>query len=86
MNFNYSVKKKVVLALVQSQVDIKLNEKVYQFAEQALNFNVLGFKVPYTDCTVNVNSILKQKLQDQWNGCPDIKQFPINPTVGEFYV
>ena len=80
-----SVNKKVVLAWVPSHVGIKGNEKADELAKQALNFNVLDLKVPYTDLRVNVNSVFKQKWQAQWNECPD-KLFQINPTVGDFYV
>ena len=81
-----SVNKKVVLAWVPSHVGIKGNEKADELAKQALNFNVLDLKVPYTDLKVNVNSVFKQKWQAQWNACPDNKLFQINPTVGDFYV
>ena len=81
-----SVNKKVVLAWVPSHVGIKGNEKADELAKQALNFNVLDLKVPYTDFKVNVNSVFKQKWQAQWNACPDNKLFQINPTVGDFYV
>ena len=59
--------KKVVLAWVPSHVGIKGNEKEDELAKQALNFNVLDLKVPYTDLKVNVNSVFKQKWQAQWN-------------------
>ena len=72
--------------MVPSHVGIKGNEKAAELAKQALNFNVLDLKVPYTDLKVNVNSVFKQKWQAQWNVCPDNKQFQINPTVGDFYV
>ena len=78
--------KKVVLAWVPSPEGIKGNEKADELAKQALNFNVLDLKVPYTDLKVNVNSVFKQKWQAQWNACPDNKLFQINPTVGDFYV
>ena len=78
--------KKVVLAWVSSHVSIKGNEKADKLAKEALNFNVLDLKVPYTDLKVNVNSVFKQKWQAQWNTCPDNKLFQINPTVGDFYV
>ena len=81
-----SVNTKVVLAWVQSHVGIKDNEKADELAKQALYFNVLDLKVPYTDMKVNVNSVFKQKGQAQWNACPDNKLFQINPTVGDFYV
>ena len=81
-----SVNKKVVLAWVPSHVGIKGNEKADELAKQALNFNVLDLKVPYTDLKVNVNSVVKQKWQAQWNACPDNKLFQINPTVGDFYI
>ena len=81
-----SVNKIVVLAWVPSHVGIKGNEKADELAKQALNFNVLDLKVPYTDLKVNVNSVFKQKWQAQWNACPDNKLFQINPTVGDFYV
>ena len=81
-----SVIKKVVLAWVPSHVGIKDNEKADELAKQALNFNVLDLKVPYTDLKVNVNSVLKQKWQTHWNASPDNKLFQINPTVGDFYV
>ena len=81
-----SVNKKVVLAWVPSHVGIKGNEKADELAKQALNFNVLDLKVPYTDLKVNVNSVFKQKWQTHWNACPDNKLFQINPTVGDFYV
>ena len=77
--------KKVVLAWVPSQVGIKGNEKADELAKQALNFNVLYLKVPYTGLKINVNSVFKQKWQVQWNVCPD-KLFQINPTDGDFYV
>ena len=67
-------------------IGIKGNEKADELAKQALNFNVLHLKVPYTDLKVNVNSVFKQKWQAQWNACPDNKLFQINPTVGDFYV
>ena len=73
--------KKVVLAWVPSHIGIKSNEKTHKLAKQALNFNVLDLKVPYTDLKVNVNSVFKQKWQAQWNVCPDNKLFQINPTV-----
>ena len=78
--------KKVVLAWVPNPVGIKGNETADELAKQALNFNVLDLKVPYTDLKVNVNSVFKQKWQAQWNACPDNKLFQINPTVGDFYV
>ena len=78
--------KKVVLAWVLSHVGIKDNEKGDKLAKQALNFNVLDLKVPYTDLKVNVNSVFKQKWQAQWNVCPDNKLFQINPIVRDFYV
>ena len=81
-----SVNKTVVLAWVPSHVGIKGNEKADELAKQALNFNVLDLKVPYTDLKVNVNSVFKQKWQTHWNACPDNKLFQINPTVGDFYV
>ena len=71
--------------MVPSHVGIKGNEKADELAKQALNFNVLDLKVPYTDLKVNVNSVFKQKWQAQWNACPDNKLFQINPTVGDFY-
>ena len=77
------VNKKVILDWVPSHVGIKGNEKADELAKQALNFNVLDLKVPYTDLKVNVNSVFKQKWQAQWNACPD-KLFQINPTVGDF--
>ena len=52
------VNKKVVLASVPSHICIKGNEKADKLAKQALNFNVLDLKVPYTDLKVNVNSVL----------------------------
>ena len=81
-----SLNKKLVLAWVPSHVGIKGNENADELAKQALNFNVLDLKVPYTDLKVNVNSVFKQKWQAQWNACPDNKLFQINPTVGNFYV
>ena len=81
-----SVNKNVVLAWVPSHVGIKSNEKADELAKQALNFNVLDLKVPYTDLKVNVNSVFKQKWQAQWDVCPNNKLFQINPTVGDFYV
>ena len=81
-----SVNKKVILVWVPSHVGIKGNEKADELAKQALNFNVLDLKVPYTDLKVNVNSVFKQNWQAQWNLCPDNKLFQINPTVGDFYV
>ena len=56
-----SVNKKVVLAWVPSYVGINGNESADELAKQALHFNVLDLKVPYTDLKVNVNSVLKQK-------------------------
>ena len=53
--------KKVVLTWVPSHIGIKGNEKVDELAKQALNFNVLNLKVPYTDLKVNVNGVFKQK-------------------------
>ena len=76
--------KKVVLAWVPSYVGIRGNEKADELTKQALNFNVLDLKVPYTDLKVNINSVFKQKWQAQWNVRPD-KLFQINPTVGDFY-
>ena len=61
--------KKVVLAWVLSHVGIKGNEKADELAKQALNFNVLDLKVPYTDLKVNVNIVFKQRWQAQWNAC-----------------
>ena len=55
-----SVNKKVVLAWVPSHLGIKGNEKADELAKQALNFNVLDLKVPYTDLTVKVNSVLNK--------------------------
>ena len=81
-----SVNKKVVLAWAPSLVGIKDNEKADELAKQALNFNVLDLKGPYTDLKVNVNSVLKQKCQAQWNECRDNKLFQINLTVGDFNV
>ena len=78
--------KKVVLAWVPSHIGIKGNEKADELAKQALNFNVLDWKVPYPDLKVNVNIVFKQKWQAQWNVCRYKKLFQINPTVGDFYV
>ena len=78
--------KKVVLAWVPSHVGIKGNGKADELDKQALNFNALDLKVPYTDLKVNVKSVLKQKWQAQWNACPDNKLFQINPTIADFYV
>ena len=80
-----SVNKKVVLAWVPSHVRMQGNEKADELAKQALNFNVLDLKVPYTDLKVNVNSVYKQKWQAHLNACPDNKLFQINPTVGDFF-
>ena len=55
-----SMNKKIVLAWVPSHVGIKGNEKADELAKQALNFNVLDLKVPYTDLKVNVNSVLNK--------------------------
>ena len=52
--------KKVVLAWVPTHIGIKGNEKADELAKQALNFNVLDLKVPYTDLRVNVNSVLNK--------------------------
>ena len=52
--------KKVVLAWVPSHICIKGNEKANELAKQALNFNVLDLKVPYTDLKLNVNSVLNK--------------------------
>ena len=79
-----SVNKRVVLAWVPSHVGIKGNEKADKLAKEALNFNVLDLKVPFTDLKVNVNSVFKEKWQAQWNACPENKLFQINPTVGSF--
>ena len=79
-----SVNKKVVLAWVPSHVGIKGNEKADKLAKEALNFNVLDLKVPFTDFKVNVNSVFKQNWQAMWNACPNNKLFQINPTVGSF--
>ena len=54
---------------------MKGNEKADDLAKQALNFNVLILKVPYTDLKVNVNSVFKQKWHAQWNACPDNKLY-----------
>ena len=70
-----SVNKKVVLTWVPSHVGIKGNKKADELAKQALNFNVLDLKVPYTDLKMNVNSVFKQKWQAQWNMCPGNKLF-----------
>ena len=56
-----SVNKKVILAWVASHVGIKGNEKADELAKQALNFNVLDLKAPYTDLKVNVNTVFQQK-------------------------
>ena len=60
--FNYCllVNKKVVLAWVPSHVGIRGNGKADELAKQALKFNVLDLKVPYTDLKVNVNSVLNK--------------------------
>ena len=50
---------------------IKDDEKADELVKQALNFDVLDFKVPYTDLEVNVNV----EWQAQWNVCPDNKLF-----------
>ena len=52
--------KKVVSAWVPRHLGIKGNEKAAELAKQALNFNVLALKVPYTDLKVNVNSFLNK--------------------------
>ena len=54
------VNKKVVIAWVPSHLGIRGNEKADELAKQALNFNVLDWKVPYTDLKVNVNSVLNK--------------------------
>ena len=81
-----SVNKKVVVAWVPSHIGIKGNEKADELAKQALNFNVLDLKVPYTDLKVIVNSVSKQEWQAHLNVFPDNKLLQINSIVGDFYV
>ena len=59
--------KRVVLARVPSHICIKGNGKADLLAKEALNFNILDLKVPFTDFKVNVKSVLKEKWQAQWN-------------------
>ena len=72
-----------VLACVLSHIGIKGNEEADEVTKQALNFNVLDLKVPYTDLKVNVNSVLNKsgKLNAML-----VLIFQIYPTVGDFYV
>ena len=73
--------KKIVLAWVSSHVGTKGYEKADELAKQALNFNVLDLKVPYTDLKVNVNSGIFNGMHILINYSKYIK-----PTVGDLYV
>ena len=42
-----------ILNQYYSHVGIKGNEKADELAKQALNFNVLDLKVPYTECFID---------------------------------
>ena len=66
LNVCLLVNKKVVLAWVPSHIGIRGKKKADELAKQALNFNVLDLKVPYTDLKVNVNSVLNKS--DKVNG------------------